>query len=96
MPSEALPWLLLAVHVAVGLCASWWLRRGEAALHQVLRAVVAAAFRPLLPVIAAPPDPEDLAPRWRRRPGTTAADRPSAEPLQHSVVRRGPPAPVAA
>ncbi|WP_373683368.1 hypothetical protein, partial [Streptomyces somaliensis] len=32
------PWLLLGAHVAVGLAAAAWLRRGEAALGRVLRA----------------------------------------------------------
>lgn len=96
MPSEVLPWLLLALHVAVGLCASWWLRRGEAALHRVLRAVTTAAFRPLLLVVAAPFDPDGVPPRWSGRPGAVSPARLSAGPLQHSVVRRGPPVPAAA
>ncbi|WP_328912880.1 MULTISPECIES: hypothetical protein [unclassified Streptomyces] len=91
MPSSAAPWLLLGVHVAVGLLASWWLRRGEAALHRVLRAVGAAAFRPLLFAVAAR-TVRAAAPR-RVRPATarTAAGALSARPLLHAVVRRGPP-----
>lgn len=42
----ATAWLLLAAHVAVGLLAAAWLRRGERALAQLLRAVAATTFRP--------------------------------------------------
>ncbi|MEU6851906.1 hypothetical protein ABZ901_18545 [Actinacidiphila alni] len=94
MPSTALPWLLLAVHVSVGLLASWWLRRGEAALHRVLRSVAAAAFRPLL-LAASARTGLTAAPR-RVRPATAAPAGPRAAlPLLHSVVRRGPPVAVA-
>ncbi|MET9217860.1 hypothetical protein ACIOC1_08580 [Streptomyces sp. NPDC088197] len=94
MPSTALPWLLLAVHVTVGLVASWWLRRGEAALHRVLRVMAAAAFRPLLLAVAAR---TGLAvPPRRFRPAARASAGPlAARPLLHSVVRRGPPVAVA-
>lgn len=95
MPSNVLPWVLLAVHVTVGLCASWWLRRGDAALQQVLRAVVAAAFRPLLLAVAAVRTGAAIAPRGARRPARDLTAALSARPLQHSVVRRGPPVPVA-
>jgi hypothetical protein len=97
VPSNVLPWLLLAVHVAVGLLASWWLRRGEAALEQVLRAVVAAAFRPLLfaaaLVRAAAAAPRPVLPGARYG---AAVPLPRALPLRHSVIRRGPPAAAAA
>jgi hypothetical protein len=95
MQSGALPWLLLAVHVSVGLLASWWLRRGDAALHRVLRAATLAAFRPLLlatttrGALAAPPR------RVRPAARSTAAGAPAARWLHHAVVRRGPPLPVA-
>jgi hypothetical protein len=87
VPSSTLPWLLLAVHVAVGLLASWWLRRGEAAQHRVLRAVVAAAYRPLLFAAAA---------AAARTAARTAARPLAARSPLHTVVRRGPPVPVAA
>jgi hypothetical protein len=95
VPSNVLPWLLLAVHVAVGLLASWWLRRGEAALQRVLRAVAAAAFRPLrlaaaAALAAAAPPPR----RVRAAAVLGARGALATEPLQHSVVRRGPPVPV--
>lgn len=95
MPSNVLPWLLLALHVSVGLLASWWLRRGEAALQRVLRAVVATAFRPLLFAVAAVR--AAATPRLPRpRPAARDSFRaPPALPLLHSVVRRGPPVPVA-
>lgn len=95
MPSSALPWLLLAVHVSVGLLAAWWLRRGEAALHRVLRTVGVAAFRPLLFAVAAVRGALTAAPR-RVRPAarSSAAGAATARWLQHAVVRRGPPVPV--
>jgi hypothetical protein len=88
--TSALPWLLLAVHVAVGLLASWWLRRGETAVHRLLRAVAVAAFRPLLlAVAAAGAVPGTAVGRVRRT--APAAGGLTARPLLHSVVRRGPP-----
>ncbi|MFD8794470.1 hypothetical protein, partial [Streptomyces vinaceus] len=47
-PGPWTPWLLLGAHVSVGLLAAAWLRYGERALGQLLRAVAALAFRPLL------------------------------------------------
>ncbi len=47
VPGTALPWLLLAAHVAAGLLAALWLRRGEAAAARLLRAAATGAFRPL-------------------------------------------------
>ncbi|MEU4211483.1 hypothetical protein AB0F13_16035 [Streptomyces sp. NPDC026206] len=84
------PWLLLAGHIAVGLLAAAWLRRGEAALGRLLRAAAVAAFRPLLLAAAAlgAGARQEGAPVRPVRPARTA--RPRA-PLLHSVVRRGPP-----
>ncbi|MET9405369.1 hypothetical protein ABZX90_06210 [Streptomyces sp. NPDC002935] len=80
-----------AAHVAAALLATWWLRRGEAALWSLLRRAV--AFVP------------GLAAWWRvrtglpsaRPPGDTASGTP-AQPrplrqalLRHAVSRRGPP-----
>ncbi|MFH8371365.1 hypothetical protein [Streptomyces sp. NPDC018031] len=91
----ASPWLLLGVHVMVGLLASLWLRRGEAALARVVRAVSAATFRPLRLVVAA-----GVATARRRRPSVRSPYRPRTPRtlplLVHSVVRRGPPCPAAA
>ncbi|MFD1831979.1 hypothetical protein ACFSJS_20345 [Streptomyces desertarenae] len=90
----AAPWLLLAAHVAVGLAAAAWLRRGDAALTRLLRAAAAAVFRPLLLAATALRTPPAAAgPGTRPGPGPAG---PRALPLLvHSVVRRGPPCPVA-
>ncbi|WP_329130803.1 hypothetical protein OG552_08365 [Streptomyces sp. NBC_01476] len=96
VPSVALPWLLLALHVTVGLLAAWWLGRGEAALHRVLGAMATAAFRPLL--FAAAAARAAVAPLPRRispAAGRAAAGPLAARPLLHAVVRRGPPVLVA-
>ncbi|MBB4892886.1 hypothetical protein FHS39_001897 [Streptomyces olivoverticillatus] len=87
---SAAPWLLLAAHIAVGLLAAAWLRRGEVALARLLRAVASFAFRPLLPAVAALGAAADPgAPRVRRARDTFPA--PALPLLVHSVVRRGPP-----
>ncbi|MER5755479.1 hypothetical protein [Streptomyces sp. NPDC002088] len=77
----------VAAHVLAALVASWWLRRGEAALWSLLRR--AAAFLP------------GLAAWWRDRPAPLplpAAGRapvfavpPRTLLLRHAVSRRGPP-----
>ncbi|MFF8530676.1 hypothetical protein ACN6K9_008263 [Streptomyces sp. SAS_267] len=81
-----------AAHVAAALLATWWLRRGEAALWSLLRR--AATFVP------------GLAAWWRTRTGLSpvrpyreAVGQRPAEPsplgqalLRHAVSRRGPPA----
>ncbi|MFI8216943.1 hypothetical protein [Streptomyces sp. NPDC085932] len=87
----ATAWLLLGAHLGVGLTAALWLRRGERALAQLLRAVTATTFRPLLLAVAA------VAVRRRpaaRRLPSRAADRPSTARdlvLAYSLGRRGPP-----
>ncbi|MBV9025237.1 MAG: hypothetical protein JO362_15930 [Streptomycetaceae bacterium] len=87
----ALPWLLLAAHVAVGLLASWWLRRGETAIHQLLCAAASFAFRPLaLATTMVSVLVYRLAPRLARRAAAPAA-APALPLLLHSVIRRGPP-----
>ncbi|MER5630768.1 hypothetical protein CP967_25735 [Streptomyces nitrosporeus] len=91
-PGPAVPWLLLAAHVSVGLLAAAWLRRGESALAALLRAAGAVAFRPLLTAVAAVGAVRRPAPRRARpvgRPGPLSA----ARLLVHSVGRRGPPRP---
>ncbi|MEU6060253.1 hypothetical protein [Streptomyces sp. NPDC047097] len=90
-PSPALPLLLLAVHVAVGLAAAGYLRRGESALAGLARTVAALAFR--LPRVASAPA---LAPRTappRPRPTTAPPKAGRGRLLVHSVGRRGPPCP---
>ncbi|MCO8305899.1 hypothetical protein [Streptomyces sp. RKCA744] len=93
--NSATPWLLLAAHVAVGLLASAWLRRGEAAVGRLLGALAAFAFRPLLlaaAVRAAAFRPLRPAPR----PARPVRPAPALPLLMHSVVRRGPPCSAAA
>ncbi|GAA3172600.1 hypothetical protein GCM10017688_23780 [Streptomyces ramulosus] len=88
-------WLLLLAHLLVGLVAAAWLRRGEAALAQLLGAVAHFAFRPLLAAVAMAvrvPAPER--PAARRAADGPPAPRPPL--LVHSVVRRGPPCVLAA
>ncbi|WUH94015.1 hypothetical protein OG900_30415 [Streptomyces sp. NBC_00433] len=96
LQSSALPWLLLAVHVGVGLLAAWWLRRGEAALHRTVRAVALAAFRPLLFAAAAIRSVLTAVPHRVRPARTPVAGGRSARWLHHAVVRRGPPVPATA
>ncbi|MFI8187977.1 hypothetical protein ACIF8T_04070 [Streptomyces sp. NPDC085946] len=87
-PSTA--WLLLAAHVGVGLLAAAWLRRGERALAQLLRAVAATTFRPLLLAVAAV---RVRRPSAVRRPVRPARRAPAVRDriLAHSLGRRGPP-----
>jgi hypothetical protein len=85
----AAAWLLLAAHVTVGLLAAAWLRRGERALDQLLRAVAAATFRPLLIAVAAVT--VRLAPvRRLPRPARRSAGA-RTRLFVHSLGRRGPP-----
>ncbi|MFF8674808.1 hypothetical protein [Streptomyces sp. NPDC015242] len=87
----ATAWLLLGAHLGVGLTAAVWLRRGERALAQLLGAVTATTFRPLLLAVAAV--------TVRRRPAgrrlsPRAADRTRTARdlvLAYSLGRRGPP-----
>ena len=83
---------MVGVHVAAGLLCAWWLRRGEVAAFQLLRAL-AGFVVPLLvccvagalPVpdltVVVPDDAGARVPRARRF-------------LIHALVRRGPPVPV--
>ncbi|MCX5047522.1 MULTISPECIES: hypothetical protein [unclassified Streptomyces] len=93
----AAAWLLLGAHIGVGLLAAAWLRRGERALAQLLRAVGATAWtavRPLqLAVSAVTVRPATAVRRmWRRRlPSAVVRDR----LFVHSLGRRGPPCSVA-
>lgn len=89
-PGPAVPWLLLAAHVAVGLLAAAWLRHGEAALAGLLRAAAAVAFRPLLTAAAVAGTARLLVRRDARSAGRPGPLLP-ARLLVHSVGRRGPP-----
>ncbi|MGW3492708.1 hypothetical protein [Streptomyces sp. NPDC001020] len=86
----ATAWLLLAAHVGVGLLATAWLRRGERALAQLLRAVAATTFRPLLIAVAAVAvrllDPVCRAPRPAHRVAVVRNRL-----FVHSLGLRGPP-----
>ncbi|MEU1512764.1 hypothetical protein ABZ490_11460 [Streptomyces sp. NPDC005811] len=87
-------WLLLAAHLTVGLIAAAWLRRGERALAQLLRAAGATTFRPLLLAVRAVTVRRAPAARRLPRPAhRTAAARDLI--LVHSLGRRGPPRPAA-
>ncbi|MET7904238.1 hypothetical protein ABZS86_23405 [Streptomyces sp. NPDC005355] len=88
--SSATPWLLLTAHIAVGLVASAWLRRGEAAVGRLLGALAGLAFRPLLLAVAAV-TASPRAPRPAVRPVRPVRPAPGLPLLVHSVVRRGPP-----
>ncbi|MGW3102052.1 hypothetical protein [Streptomyces sp. NPDC001100] len=83
-------WLLLGAHIGVGLLAAAYLRRGERALTELLRAATAVGFRPLLLAVAAVTGRRTSAvlrlPRTTHRT-TTARER----LLVHSLGRRGPP-----
>jgi hypothetical protein len=87
----ATAWLLLGAHVGVGLAAAVWLRRGERALAQLLRAVAASTFRPLLLAVAAVTVTRD--PAGLRLPSRAAERTPTTRDriLAHSLGRRGPP-----
>ncbi|WP_145498006.1 hypothetical protein [Streptomyces sp. CFMR 7] len=89
-PGPAVPWLLLAAHVAVGLLAAAWLRRGEAALAGLLRTAALVAFRPLLTAVAVVRGAVRTASRLPRATGRVHAISP-ARFLVHCVGRRGPP-----
>lgn len=91
----AAPWLLLAAHLALGLLAADWLRRGEAALVKLAQAAATAACRPLRLAATAGRGAVLARPRVLRH--RTVRRLPSALfLLHHSVVRRGPPCPGAA
>ncbi|MET9733594.1 hypothetical protein ABZZ79_23960 [Streptomyces sp. NPDC006458] len=86
----ATAWLLLGAHVGVGALAALWLRRGERALAQLMRAATATTFRPLL--LAAAAVAVRRTPARPRRPRTLRRTAPVRELLlSHSLGRRGPP-----
>ncbi|RXS85062.1 hypothetical protein EST92_09225 [Streptomyces sp. TM32] len=95
-PSPVATWcVLLVAHLLVGLLAAGWLRRGEAALHQLLGAVAGFAFRPLLIAVAVVG--ATAAPRRPVPAPVRSGHLPRADPLLvHCVVRRGPPCALAA
>ncbi|QKW05973.1 hypothetical protein HUT18_05750 [Streptomyces sp. NA04227] len=90
--NPAVPWLLLAAHVTVGLLATAWLRRGERALAELLRAAALSGFRPLLLALTGV-RAYRLPPR-RLRARTFRVPSARSRLWVHSVGRRGPPRPV--
>ncbi|ELS52526.1 hypothetical protein [Streptomyces viridochromogenes] len=86
----ATPWLLLGAHIGVGLIAAAWLRRGERALAQLVGAVAATTFRPLLLAVAAVTVRRTARARRLPRPARPASTSRSRL-LVHSLGRRGPP-----
>lgn len=90
-PGPAVPWLLLAAHVTVGLLAAAWLRRGESALAGLLEAVAVLAFRPLLVAVAVVGTARRPVRRRVRPVGHGPHLLVHARLLVHSVGRRGPP-----
>lgn len=87
-------WLLLGAHIGVGLLAAAWLRRGERALEQLLRAAAASTFRPLLIAVAAVSVRLRIPVRRLPRPThRTATAR--TRLFVHSLGRRGPPSSLA-
>ncbi|MGW7008601.1 hypothetical protein ACWGCW_38935 [Streptomyces sp. NPDC054933] len=81
----------MAAHAVAALVASWWLRRGEAAVWSLLRQ--AAALAPGLVAwwraVAAPAGPPSLG---SARRGDTEDRWTRQLLLRHAVIRRGPPA----
>jgi hypothetical protein len=88
-PAESITPAMVAAHLAAGLLAACWLRRGEAALWAHASAMAEAA----LPLFAFPDaDPLVLPAAAPTPPAPVPAlARPRDAQLRHSVVRRGPP-----
>ncbi|MER7762387.1 hypothetical protein [Streptomyces sp. NPDC097619] len=93
------PWLLLALHVSVGLLASFWLWRGERALFglgRALTALGAGALRPLLLAAASVRVRTGAVPVRRAVRARRAAAALRTRFPVHSVGLRGPPVPLLA
>ena len=90
------PWLVLAAHLLIGLVAAWWLSRGEAAAHQLVRAtgawllLLTAPLRRALRLLVAALASAGPPPGPRRRP-PSRIDAPGRPRLRHTLARRGPP-----
>lgn len=79
-----------AAHLLAALAASWWLRRGEAALWSLLRRAAA-----LVPGLVAWWRDTPLPAPARHAPRVPAAPEPPRPALlRHAVCRRGPPVPI--
>ncbi|KIF74050.1 membrane protein [Streptomyces sp. 150FB] len=88
-PDPALPWVLLALHVSIGLLAAAWLRRGESALAGMVLTATASAFRPLLLAFSVAGTVRGAVRRGPRPFGPPPLARMHLH--AHSVGRRGPP-----
>ncbi|MEU0672598.1 hypothetical protein ABZ330_06850 [Streptomyces sp. NPDC006172] len=86
----ATAWLLLGAHVVVGSVAAAYLRRGERALAQLLRAAAVTTFRPLLLAVSAATVRRAPAARRLPRPAHRAATA-RERMFVHCLGRRGPP-----
>jgi hypothetical protein len=79
--------------VLVGLVASWWLRKGEAAASGLLRGLAAYATAPVRLLFWTPTVPEAPA---QVRLSQTEGPTPTEAVVRLYVVRRGPPEPALA
>ncbi|MEU3101158.1 hypothetical protein [Streptomyces griseoflavus] len=107
-PAALLPSLpMLLGHVLAAVAAGWLLRRGDLALlrltelsaHGVAEGALVRSLRAALALVRAlraglPGTPREVPRRGRTAP--PAAPVPRSPALQHTVIRRGPPAAVAA
>ncbi|WP_073951687.1 hypothetical protein [Streptomyces kebangsaanensis] len=94
---------MLLVHVLAAVAAGWLLRRGDLALlrlidlsaHGVTEGALIRSLRAALALVralcAGLPAAPDAAPRFRRA-ADPAPPAPHTTALQHTVIRRGPPA----
>ncbi|MFD7131091.1 hypothetical protein [Streptomyces sp. NPDC059894] len=94
---------MLLGHVLAAVAAGWLLRRGDTALlrlmdlsaHGVAEGALVRALCGALALVRALLAGLPAAPAWCPRPPRTALStplEPSADALQHTVIRRGPPA----
>lgn len=81
---------MLAAHAVAALVCAWWLRRGEAALHTLVRTAARWVRRrvALPPLTAAPLVPADPP---RLRPAVTRPVRPRPRFVGPAALKRGPP-----
>ncbi|MFH8802793.1 hypothetical protein ACH4F6_24860 [Streptomyces sp. NPDC017936] len=94
---------MLLGHVLAAVAAGWLLRRGDSALlrlmelsaHGVTEGALVRSLRGALALVRALSAGLPAAPEWGPRPPRTALlapSKPPADALQHTVIRRGPPA----
>ena len=91
MPPSSGDAAMTFVHVAAAIVSAWWLRRGERAVWDLAKRVASRVVRRvLLPV------PPRVSPLPCPVLAVAGAVKPCGAFLRHSVVRRGPPAPLPA